>query len=150
MRVPEKGLSREYQQKIPLDKRSEVWKTQIVISTANPARLPQSLRHDDVRRVCLVEAIFESASMQNLRHENKTDAVVKLKNGRAWQRGSPYILATFSVRMMVGATDLKFQLESKDGEMFSKDYPEIEVIWEPVCDSSTGDNNMGRMFRRRE
>lgn len=150
MRVPEKGLSREYQLKIPLNKRSEIWKTQIVMSTANPDRLPQSLGHDDVRRVCIVESTFETAGIRNLRHKKGAYAVFKLKNGRMWQRGHPYILATFNVRVLVGAADLKFQLESKDGQIFNKDHPEIEVTWEPVISSSSGSQNMGKMFRKQQ
>ena len=120
------------------------------MSTANPERLPQSLHHDDVRRVCIVESTFKTQDMQNLRRRSGSDQVFKLMNGHAWQRGKPYILATFNVRVIIGAADLKFQLESKNGVIFSNDHPEIEVAWEPVMSASAGGQNMGQMFRRQQ
>lgn len=104
------------------------------MSTLNREHLPQSMRHDGVRIVCLVESKIDVKGM-------------KLKRNHWYSKpGHQYTCADFDVRVVVGSADLKFQLCSKDGQNFSKDHDEIEVTWDPPTSGADIGENMDRMF----
>lgn len=111
------GVSQKYRLKLDMGKEREPWKTRIVMSTLPANQLPSSLKSDQAREVCAVEAMLNPRDM-------------KRKNRHWYNLGQEYNRAEFEVRMIVG-TGLKFQIWSKDG-VRSRDHEEIEVQWENV------------------
>lgn len=91
------------------------WKTHIVMSSVTPSQLPQSMKHDGVKEVCVVETILRPQDM-------------KRKNHHWYNLRKEYNLAEFDVRILIGA-GLKFEIWSKDG-VRSRDHDDIEVQWE--------------------
>ena len=107
------------------------------MSSLNPERLPTSMRHEGVKKVCQVDSTIDVTGM-------------KLKKPHLQLFGRPehkYTLAEFDIKVIVGPADLKFQLWSKDGRIFSNDHNEVEAHWDhPDSDTSHGES-MGRMWR---
>jgi hypothetical protein len=125
-RIPDDGISREYQLKIPPGDEDEIWQAEIVMSSSPHSRLPTSMRGDDVRLVCTVEAVFPRRALRTVRSGQQVEGY-RLVNGHWWQTGHSYILAEFDLSVIVDSTDVKFQLKTKDGRRFSDDHPDIEV-----------------------
>jgi hypothetical protein len=134
--ISKNGISVPYKQKIPIGQEDKTWEAQIVTSSAEASRLPQSMATGGgrVEEVCRIESIFDTGSMT-------------LKNRQWYKLGHQYSLADFDVRVNVGPADLKFQLVTKRGEALSEDHKEIEVTWEPPRAAPTSDAHMNRLFR---
>ena len=64
---------------------------------------------------------------------------MKLKNRHWYQRGEKYLRAKFDIKVILGAADLKFQLQSKTKDVLSKDHDEIQVKWELPRQNSADD-----------
>jgi hypothetical protein len=88
------------------------------MSTLSPAHLPQSMKKGGVQQVCSLDIA--------------TGYVDKKLKNRHWYNLKPiYWRATFDVRVVVGAADLKFQLWNKDNrQIMSKEHEPIRVKWE--------------------
>jgi hypothetical protein len=134
--------------KIPLGDEDEIWQAEIVMSSSPHSRLPTSIQGDDVRLVCTVEAVFPQRALRRVRSGQQVEGY-RLINSHWWQTGPPYILAEFDVSVIVGSTDVKFQLKTKDGKRFSEDHPDIEVAWEQAPRAAIKNGNRARMYRIR-
>ena len=117
--VPSDGISKPYWLKIKPGEETIPWKTHIVTSSAPRDQLPISTTDDGVMVVCAVES--------NLRNKLVD---MKRKNRHWYNIGHPYVRVRFCVRMILGAADLKFQLQSNDRKVLSHDHDAIQVIWE--------------------
>ncbi|KAL4914331.1 hypothetical protein BDW62DRAFT_145246 [Aspergillus aurantiobrunneus] len=119
--VPHTGISKDFQLKMKPGEEHLPWKVHIVMSTNPPYSLPRSMAGRGVQHVCSLDIITE-------------DVDRKLKN-RRWYRMRPrYWRATFDVRVVVGAADLKFQLWSREQRIRSGQHEPIQVQWMPATD----------------
>jgi hypothetical protein len=135
--------------KIPPGDEDETWQAEIVMSSSPRSRLPTSMQDDDVRRVCLVEAVFSQRTLRKVESGKQQVEGFSLMNSHWWQKGHPYVLAVFDIHVLVGSADVRFQLRTKDGNRFSEDHPEIEVSWEQAPRAAAEDGNMAKMYHRR-
>ena len=151
--VPRKGIKRGYRLKIPFGKEREIWRAQIV-TCEDPARhLPKSMQSAGVRQVCVVQSTFEEAEFNAgaASKSRKGRASFQIKNRNLFKFRPQYHLAEFNVAVIVGATDLKFRLLSKDGTTnFSREHAEIEVQWEIAQTTTNLGESMSRMYREDE
>ena len=135
--VPSDGISKPYWLKIKPGEETNPWKTHIVTSSAPGDQLPTSMAEDGVNVVCGVES--------NLRNKIVD---MKLKNGHWYSVGQPYVRVKFCVRVILGAADLKFQLQSNDHKVLSHDHDAIQVTWEaPEQSSSENCDKIGIMYK---
>ena len=73
---------------------------------------------------------------------------MKLKNRHWYQRGEKYLRAIFDIKVILGAADLKFQLQSKTKDVLSKDHDEIQVKWElPGQNSADDDDGLAAPYK---
>lgn len=73
---------------------------------------------------------------------------MKVKNRHWYSVGHPYVRVKFCVRVILGAADLKFQLQSNDRKVLSHDHDAIQVTWEAPEQSSDDDNDaIADMYR---
>ena len=110
------GISKPYFLKITPGNESKLCKTQIVMSAVPREQLPHSMRHDGAKLLCNVESVLKGLDM-------------KLKNRHWYSRGEKYLRAIFDIKVILGAADLKFQLQSKGGEILSRNHEAIQVKW---------------------
>lgn len=108
-----------YVMKIKPGKEDKLWQTHVVMSTVPSDQLPSSLNHDGASRLCDVESMLKDRGVE-----------MKLKNRHWYQRGEKYLRAKFDIKVILGAADLKFQLQSKTNNVLSKDHDAIQVKWE--------------------
>ena len=54
---------------------------------------------------------------------------MKVKNRHFWQCGPKYLRSKFDVQVVLGPADIKFQLQTKDQQAFSKQHENIQVTW---------------------
>lgn len=128
--VPSEGISKPYWLKIRPGEETNPWKTHIVSSSAPRDQLPTSMAEDGVKVVCGVES--------NLRNKIVD---MKLKNRHWYSIGHPYVRVKFCVRVVLGAADLKFQLQSNDRKLLSNDHDAIRVTWNAPEQSSIDDDD---------
>ena len=112
--------------KLKPDKGEYTWRTHIVKSSSESARLPSNLKDDGVDLLCDVISVLDSRSID-----------MKLKNGHWYNFKSKYIRARFDVKVILGAADIKFQLLTKDRKVISRDHDIIKVQWEPPKPTAT-------------
>ena len=86
------------------------------------------MAEDGVKVVCEVES--------NLRNKIVD---MKVKNRHWYSVGQQYVRVRFCVRVILGAADLKFQLQSNDRQVLSHDHDAIQVTWEAPEQSSNDD-----------
>lgn len=55
---------------------------------------------------------------------------MKLKNRHWYNRGEKYLRAKFNIKVILGAADLKFQLQTKNRVILSNEHDTIDVKWE--------------------
>ena len=73
---------------------------------------------------------------------------MKLKNRHWYQRGEKYLRAKFNVKVILGAADLKFQLQTKDKVVLNNDHDMIEVKWEEPKQNPGNDvSELAAMYR---
>jgi hypothetical protein len=58
------GIKHQYRLKIDLGKERVPWKTQIVMSSLPATQLPQSMKRDGVKPVCIVESVLSNEDMK--------------------------------------------------------------------------------------
>ena len=114
--------------KIKPGREDKLWQTHVVMSTVPSDQLPSSLNQDGARRLCDVESVLKDRGVE-----------MKLKNRHWYQRGEKYLRAKFDIKVILGAADLKFQLQSKTKDILSKDHDEIQVKWELPRQNSADD-----------
>lgn len=113
------GVLKPYVMKMDPGKEGRLWQTHVVISTVPREQLPRSLNQDGAKRLCDVEAVLKDTGVE-----------MKRKNRHWYSRGNQYLRARFNIKVIVGAADIKFQLQTKDQKVFSNDHDTIEVRWE--------------------
>lgn len=107
------------------------------MSTNPKDQLPSSLDQDGAKPLCGVES--------GLRDK---DVDMKLKNRHWYNSGEKYLRLRFDVKVILGAADLKFQLQSKDRKVLSNDHDPIQVKWDPPAENTTEDKDgMATMYR---
>ena len=123
--------------KIKPGREGKLWQTHVVMSTVPSDQLPSSLNQDGARRLCDVESVLKDRGVE-----------MKLKNRHWYQRGEKYLRAKFDIKVILGAADLKFQLQSKTKDVLSKDHDEIQVKWElPRQNSADDDDGLAAPYK---
>lgn len=84
-------------------KEAQLWQTHVVMSTVPREQLPQSLSQDGAKRLCEVESVLKDKGVK-----------MKVKNRHWYSRGNEYVRAKFNIKVILGAADIKFQLQTKD------------------------------------
>ena len=119
--IPSDGVLKQYWLKIPADKVGTPWKTDIIMSTLPPGLRPTALsqNQDEAKVICRIESLL------------KGDVVdIKLKNRHWYNFGEKYYRCRFDVRVILGAADLRFQLESRNRKILSGGHEAINVTWD--------------------
>lgn len=88
------------------------------MSTLPRDELPATLGQKGAQVLCGVESSLKDKAV-----------ATKLKNRHWWERGEKYIRVQFDINVLIGAADLKFQLQSKDKKILSADHNAIRVDW---------------------
>lgn len=125
-----------------------MWQAEIVMSSSPHARLPTSMRGDNVRMVCTLEAIFPQRILRKVRSGQNIDGYQLITN-HWWKKDPQYILAEFDLCVIVGSADVKFQLKTKDGKKLSDDHVNVEIAWEQGSRPAIGHEKEANMYRRR-
>lgn len=111
-------------------------------------RLPTSMRGDDVRTVCTVEATFPQRVLRRVRSGQNIDGYELITN-HWWKKDPGYILVEFELCVIVGSADVNFKLKTKDGRTFSDDHVDIEIAWEQGPRPAIGHGKQANMYRKR-
>ena len=122
--------------KIKPGKEDRIWQTHVVMSQVPREQLPSSLSQDGAKRLCDVESILTDRGVD-----------MKLKNRHWYNRKEKYVRAKFNVKVILGAADLKFQLQTKDNTIISKDHDEIQVRWELPKEGSTDRDGFASLYK---
>ena len=133
--VPSTGITKPYLLKIKPGSEQNPWKTNIVISAEPRDRLPTSLDQDRAKVLCSVESVLKDKGVD-----------MKLKNRHWYSRGEKYIRARFEVKIILGAADLKFQLESRDRKVLSNGHDAIQIRWDPPQRSPRADEDTMALY----
>ena len=134
--VPSDGFSKPYWLKVKPGQEDHSWKTNIIMSTEPRERLPTSLNQDGAKILCGVESVLKDKGVD-----------MKLKNRHWYSKGEKYLRVRFDIRVILGAADLKFQLQSKNKVVLNNDYDAIQVRWDPPQRSPQGDGEDTAMYR---
>lgn len=124
--------------KIKLGSEGEPWKTKVVTSSMPRGQLPHSLNQDGAKRLCEVESALKDKGLE-----------MKLKNRHWYNRGEKYLRARFDVKVILGAADLKFALQTKDKKVLSNNHDPIEVKWEAAKQSDAEQDRPAAMYKER-
>ena len=125
------GILKPYILKVPRGKEDSLWQTHVVMSDLPRNQLPTNLSQDGAKRLCDVESVLKDRGVE-----------MKMKNRHWYNRGEKYVRARFDIKVILGSADLKFQLQTKDMTVLSRDHDAIQVKWEVPKQSST--NNVVR------
>ena len=90
------------------------------MSTEPSERLPTSMDQDGAKVLCGVESVLKDKGVD-----------MKLKNRHWYSKGEKYLRVRFDIRVILGAADLKFQIQSKNKVVLNNDYDAIQVRWDP-------------------
>ena len=90
------------------------------MSTEPRERLPTSLNQDGAKILCGVESVLKDKGVD-----------MKMKNRHWYSKGERYMRVRFDVRVILGAADLKFQVQSKNKVVLNSEYDAIQVRWDP-------------------
>ncbi|CAF9942006.1 hypothetical protein IMSHALPRED_003147 [Imshaugia aleurites] len=134
--VPSDGFSKPYWLKIKPGQEDASWKTNIIMSTEPRERLPTSLDQDGAKIICGVESMLKDKGVD-----------MKLKNRHWYSKGERYLRVRFDIRVILGAADLKFQLQSKNQVVLNNDYDAIQVRWDPPQRSPKEEGDDMAMYR---
>ncbi|KAL9137562.1 MAG: hypothetical protein Q9175_001216 [Cornicularia normoerica] len=134
--VPSDGFSKPYWLKVKPGQENHSWKTNIIMSTEPRERLPTSLDQDGAKVLCGVESVLKDKGVD-----------MKLKNRHWYNKGEKYLRVRFDIRVILGAADLKFQLQSKNNVVLNHDYDAIQVRWDPPQRSPKEDGDDMAMYR---
>ena len=66
---------------------------------------------------------------------------MKLKNRHWYNRRAKYLRLKFDVKVILGAADLRFQLQTKDQQVLSNNHEAIQVKWEVPRQVSTDEED---------
>ena len=128
--IPTTGITKPYLLKIKPGNEQNPWKTNIIVSAEPRERLPTSLDQDRAKVLCSVESILKDKGVD-----------MKLKNRHWYNKGERYLRARFEVKIILGAADLKFQLQSRDRKVLNKEHDAIQIRWHPPQRNSRADED---------
>lgn len=123
--VPDEGLKRPYTQKIAKGEEADQIEAQFYMSRSPARRLPKDLRGEDVTKVCTVTAEFTDEFFNKRSSDH-----FKYVRRNPFSRKQEHWIAELDLQVLVGSTDLRFQLLSKDGQTLNTNDASIEVVWE--------------------
>lgn len=106
------------------------------MSTEPPERLPTSLDQDGAKVLCGIESVLKDKGVD-----------MKVKNRHFYNRGERFLRVRFDVRVILGAADLRFQIQSKNGVVLSTDHDAIQVKWDPPRQSSKEEGENMAMYK---
>ena len=89
------------------------------MSSAPTEQLPSNINQTGAERLCDVAAVLKDKGVD-----------MKLKNRHWYNRGEKYFRLRFDVKVVLGAADLKFVLQTKDQRTISDGHDAIQVVWE--------------------
>ena len=113
------GIVKPYTLKIrPRDYQAK-WQTHVVMCELPREQLPTNFSQSEVIRLCDVSSSLTGK-----------DVDIKEKNRHWYNRGERYMRVDFNLRVILGAADVKFRMESKSRDVLSDDHDSIQVIWE--------------------
>ncbi|KAI9738416.1 MAG: hypothetical protein M1834_008919 [Cirrosporium novae-zelandiae] len=122
------GICKPYGLKIAAGEEGRPRKFALVTSELQRDQLPRSLKQNGVRSLCDIE------------YKLKGSIGMKPRNRHWYNRGQKYIFAEFNIRVILGPADIKFQLETKEGEVCNKPHQAVEVTWDPPI-AASGDSD---------
>ena len=106
------------------------------MSTEPRERLPTSLDQDGAKVLCGVESVLKDKGVD-----------MKLKNRHWYSTGEKYLRVKFDIKIILGAADLKFQIQSKNQVVLNNPYDAIQVRWDPPKQKPNEDGNDMPMYR---
>ena len=118
--VPDQGFTRDYRLKIPRDgQQSQTVEAQFVMSDNPVHGLPKSLKRGYVTRLCTVKAI-----LHNL------DSFKSIRGSIVPGGRQQHYVVDFKLKVIVGSTDLKFEIVSTQGVRYSQNAASVQVEWQ--------------------
>ncbi|KAL8740298.1 MAG: hypothetical protein Q9190_006981 [Brigantiaea leucoxantha] len=117
--VSSNGVLRPFTIKIKPGQEDDLWQTHVVMSSAPTEQLPSNINQTGAERLCDVAAVLKDKGVD-----------MKLKNRHWYNRGEKYFRLRFDVKVVLGAADLKFVLQTKDQRTISDGHDAIQVVWE--------------------
>jgi hypothetical protein len=135
--VPEEGLTRRYQLKVPRGNETESFYAHIVMSELPARQLPHSMLRGPCTKLCVVTGRFGSAdfSREQFKYVKKT-----------FSKHKEHHIAEFDLKVIVGTTELEFELVSMDGRRYSQNTAKVQVTWADVPAPSPGPNTQSRIY----
>ena len=118
--VPIDGFTKPYCLKLKPGEEDKPWKTNIIMSTEPSERLPTCLDQDGAKIICGIESVLKDKGVD-----------MKMKNRHFFNRGEKFLRVRFDVKVILGAADIRFQIQSKNGVVLSSDHDAIQVRWDP-------------------
>lgn len=106
------------------------------MSTEPPERLPTSLDQDGAKVLCGIESVLKDKGVD-----------MKMKNRHFYNKGERFLRVRFDVRVILGAADLRFQIQSKNGVVLSTDHDAIQVKWDPPRHSPKEEGENMAMYK---
>ena len=106
------------------------------MSTEPPERLPTCLDQDGAKIICGIESVLKDKGVD-----------MKMKNRHFFSRGEKFLRVRFDVKVILGAADIRFQLQSKNGVVLSSDHDAIQVKWDPPRQVSKAGGEDTPMYR---
>ena len=123
--ISSKGVMKPFLIKIKPGQEDKPWRNQIIMSSNPRERLPSNLQQDGAKRICAIESVLKDRGVE-----------MKLKNRHWYNSREQYLRLKFDVKVILGAADLRFQLQTKDKKVISTDHEAIQVKWEVPSQAS--------------
>ncbi|KAJ5918391.1 hypothetical protein N7454_010766 [Penicillium verhagenii] len=118
--VPREGVTQVFRRKIHAHEMSKPWVAQIVMSTLAKEKLPQSMSRSGADLICNIKVDMSSVDRT-------------AKNSRWYQFKEKYYEAVINLKVVVGPTDLQFELWNVNGgRIRGETHDPVSVVWEPV------------------
>ena len=119
--VPVDGILKPYTLKVKPGHYQARWQTHVVMCGLPREQLPTNIGQNDVGHLCDISSSLKGKNVD-----------IKEKNGHWYNRGERYMRVNFNIRVILGAAEVKFCMESKGvrKEILSEDHDSIQVIWE--------------------
>jgi hypothetical protein len=94
------------------------WDTIIIMSHNDRESLPRMMKQAGAVKLCVVKSDLKEVSEREF----------ELKNKRCWQ-GPTYYIAIFTLRVIVGPVDLKFELWFR-GTKYNRNHDPVKIEWD--------------------
>ena len=112
----------------------------------NPAKdLPPSLGYERVERLCTVTAKFGREDFQPAT-KSLSAKPFKRRRGGLFSKEKAHYIADFNLKVVIGSTDLSFEVVSKDGRKYNQNHVNIKVDWEEAVAERKPDFNLRNIY----